>query len=96
MSSLGFRLKLRAMRSKGQRAPVYIGEHNGEKEYWLTDGWFPKVAGGEASTLKKELFGAGLLEADRRGKGFSYTVKRRLPDRSRPYFVVVRDRAKRP
>ncbi len=37
----------------------------------------------------------GLLETDRRGKGVSYVVKRPLPDGTRPFFVVVRQRAKK-
>jgi hypothetical protein len=28
-------LKRRAMKSKSPRDPVYVGEHNGEKEYWF-------------------------------------------------------------
>jgi hypothetical protein len=95
MSSLGFRLKVRAMKSKSLRDPVYVGEHNGQKEYWFPDDWFAEVAGGEASTLKKDLFGGGLLEADKRGDGVSYVVKRPLPDGSRPYFVVVRNKRRR-
>ncbi len=93
LSWLRFKLlKRRAMRSKDVRALVYIGEHNGEKEYWFTDDWFAEVAGGsrEATALKEELFGGGLLETDNRGQGVSYVVKRPLPDGSRPYFVVVR------
>ena len=43
-----------------------------------------------------ELFGGGLMEADKRGQGVSYVVKRRLPDGSRPYFVVVRAKRKKP
>jgi hypothetical protein len=56
---------------------------------------FAEVAGGEAAALKEELFGGGLLEVDRRSKGFNYVVKRRLPDDSRPYFVVVRHKRRR-
>jgi putative DNA primase/helicase len=44
MSSLGFRLKVRAMKSKSLRDPVYVGEHNGQKEYWFPDDWFAEVA----------------------------------------------------
>jgi hypothetical protein len=51
---------------------------------------------GEEAALKEELFGGGLLEVDRRGQGFNYVVKRRLPDDSRPYFVVVRHKRKKP
>ena len=64
---------------------VYVGEHNGGKEYWFTGDLFAEVAGGarEAAALKqKELFGGGLLETDRRGHGVSYVVKRPLPDGS--------------
>jgi hypothetical protein len=45
--------------------------------------------------LKKELFRRGLMETDRRGNGFSYLVKRPLPDGARPFFVVIRHRAKK-
>ena len=88
----------RALESKDEYALVYVGEHNGQKEYWFTDDWFTEVAGGgrEATELKVELFGGGLLEAYPRGRGFSYVVKRRLPDGSRPYFVVVRHKRKKP
>ena len=96
MSRLRFKLlKRRTMKSKSPRDPVYVGEHNGEKEYWFKGDRFAEVAGGEAAALKEELFGGGLLEVDRRGKGFNYVVKRRLPDDSRPYFVVVRHKRRR-
>ena len=87
----------RALESNDARALVYVGEHNGETEYWFTDRWFTKVAGGarEAATLKPELFRGGLLEADRRGEGVSYVVKRRLLGGRRRYFVVVRVNRKR-
>jgi hypothetical protein len=90
-------LKRRAMRSKGARALVYVGEHNGRKEYWFPGDRFEEVAGGarEALELKKELFSRRLLETDRRGQGVSYVVKRLLPDDSRPFFVVVRHKRRR-
>ena len=72
LSRLRFKLlKLRAMRSKGARAFVYVGERNGQKQYWFPRYPFEQVAGGsrEALALKKELFGRGLLVTDRRGKG---------------------------
>jgi hypothetical protein len=49
----------------------------------------------EAAALKKELFSRGLLVTDKRGKGVSYVVKRPLPDGSRPFFVVIRRKAKK-
>jgi hypothetical protein len=64
-------------------------------EYWIPDDRFAEVAGREAAALKEELFGGGLLEVDKRGEGVSYVVKRPLPDGSRPYFVVVRDKRRR-
>jgi hypothetical protein len=98
LSRLRFKhLQRRATRSKDARALVYVGEHNGEKEYWFPDDPFEEVAGGarEAATLKEELFGGGLLETYPRREGVSYVVKRRLPDGRRRYFVVVRDKRKK-
>ena len=86
------------MRSKNARALVYVGEHNGEKEYWFPGDRFEEVAGGarEALALKKQLFSQGLIETDRRGQGVSYVVKRLLPDGSWPFFVVIRHKPKKP
>ncbi len=87
-------LKLRAMRSQAVRAPVYVGEHNGQKEYWFPSDRFEEVAGGadEALALKKDIDRRGLLVTTRRGRRVSYVVKRPLPDGSRPFFVVIRHR----
>jgi hypothetical protein len=93
LSSIRFKhRRRRALRSNDARALVYVGEHHGQKEFWFTDEWFTEVAGGarQASRLKEELFGGGLIEADKRGERLSYVVKRRLPDGGRPYLVVVR------
>ena len=86
-------LKRRAMRSKDAPVLGYIAEDG----YWIPDPRFKEAAGGsrEATELKEELFGGGLLETDNRGKGVSYVVKRPLPDGSRPYFVVVRHKRRR-
>ena len=83
---------------KGARDPVYVGEHNGRKEYWFPGDRFEEIAGGarEALALKKEVDRQGLLETDRRGKGVSYVVKRLLPDGSRQFFVVIRHKPKKP
>ena len=64
-------LKLRAMRSKAARAPVYVGEHNGAKEYWFPGDVFAEVAGGarEALALKQDVASRGLLETTRRATG---------------------------
>ena len=45
--------------------------------------------------LKQELLVRGILMTDQRGTGVSYVVKRALPDGSRPFFVVLRQKAKR-
>jgi len=99
LSRLRFKLRRRrALRWNDARALVYVGGHDGRTEFWFTDRWFTEVAGGarRAATLKEELLGVGRLEVDRRGEGVSYVVKRRLPDGSRPYFVVVRAKRKKP
>jgi hypothetical protein len=88
--------KQRLWRLKGAPVLGYIA--NGE--YWIPDGRFEKIAGGAdeaaALKLKKKLFDLGLLETDKRGKRVSYVVKRPLPDGRRQYFVVIRDKPKRP
>lgn len=92
LGRLSFKLRLRRLNG----APVlgYIADG----EYWIPGDRFKQVAQGsrEATALKKELLGGGLLEVDPRGKGFNYVVKRQLPDDSRPYFVVVRHKPKKP
>jgi len=92
LSRLDFKLRLR--RLKGAPVLGYIADG----EYWIPGDRFEEVAGGsrEAAALKKELFSRGLLETDRRREGVSYVVKRPLPDGSRPYFVVLRQKAKMP
>jgi hypothetical protein len=91
LSRLDFKIRLKRL-----KGPVlgYIADG----EYWIPDARFEEVAGGsrEALGLKKQLFSRGLLETDRRGKGVSYVVKRPLPDGTRPFFVVIRHKAKRP
>ena len=87
-------LKLRLLRSKGAPVLGYIADG----EYWIPGDQFEVVAGGsrEALALKKELFRRRLIVTDRRGTGVSYVVKRPLPDGTRPFFVVVRHRPKKP
>jgi putative DNA primase/helicase len=77
------------------RHPVYVGEHKGEKEYWFTGDRFAAVTGGEAA-FKKELWGEGLLEREKRGERFNYVVKRQFPDGRRAYFVIIRHKRKKP
>jgi len=98
LSSLRFRLKLLALQTKNAPLLGYVGEHNGQKEYLLPSERFEEIAGSsyDALTLKKELFRGGLIETCRRGNGVSYVVKRLLPDGSRPFFVVIRHRPKKP
>jgi hypothetical protein len=64
-------------------------------EYLIADATFEDVVGGsdEAKALKHELHLRGLLITTRRGDGFSYVVKRTLPDGSRPNFVILRHKA---
>jgi hypothetical protein len=99
LSRIRFKLlKLRAMRSQGAHFRVYVGEHDGAKEYWFPSDQFAEVAGGasEASALKKDVASRGLLVTTRRGNNrISYVVKRPLPDGSRPFFVVIRHHAKK-
>ena len=88
LSRLRFKLlKLRAMRSQNLRAPVYVGEHDGAKEYWFPGDRFAEIAGGtgEASALKKDVASRGLLVTTRRGRRLSLVVKRPLPDGGRPF-----------
>jgi hypothetical protein len=83
-----FRLKLLALQTKNASLLGYVAAG----EYWIPGPVFERVAGGasEALALKKELFRRGLLMTDHRGSGFSYVVKRPLPDGTRPNFVVIR------
>jgi hypothetical protein len=86
--------KIRLSRLKGGPVLGYIAKG----EYWIPDDRFKKVAEGsrEAAALKEHLLSDGRLETGNRGQNLSYVVKRPLPDGRRPYFVVVRRRAKRP
>ncbi len=65
-------------------------------EYLIVDSKFEAMAGGpdEATALKRELHERGLIETNGKGKKLRYTIKRSLPDGSRPYFVVMRDKPK--
>jgi hypothetical protein len=65
-------------------------------EYLIADATFEDEVGGsdEAKALKHELHMRGLLVTTRRGDGFSYVVKRTLPDGSRPHFVILRHKAR--
>jgi hypothetical protein len=93
-----FRLKLLALQTKNAPLLGYVGENKGHTEYWFPSDQFDEVAGGshQGQTLKKDLFRDGLIETCRRGNGVSYVVKRPLPDGRRPFFVVIRHRAKKP
>jgi hypothetical protein len=97
LSRLRFQLKLRAQQKQNMRAPVFVGQHDGQKEYLFPSDRFEEIAGSarDALALKKKLFGRGLIETTQRGHSVSYVVKRSLPDGSRPFFVIIRDRAKR-
>jgi hypothetical protein len=94
LSRLRFKLKLSLRRSRGQRVVSYAADG----EYWIPGGRFEKVAGGasEVRDLKQELLRRGLLVTTRRGRSISYVVKRPLPDGSRPLFVVIRHKPKKP
>jgi hypothetical protein len=88
-----------ARKTLAKGAPVlgYIGEHADQKEYWIPGPIFRKMALGEERDLKRELYGRGLLETDRRGDDHvSYVVKRTLPNGMRPNFVVPARRADTP
>ena len=91
-------LKLRARRSKGACALVYVGEHDGGEGVLVSGGSVrgDRRGASEASALKKDVHRRGLLETTRRGNNrISYVVKRPLPDGSRPFFVVIRHNAKK-
>jgi hypothetical protein len=81
------------MPPKGARVLGYMAD----EEYWIRGEVFEEVAGSarNALALKQELFGGGLIETTRRGSSVSYVVKRPLPDGTRPFFVVIRHRAKK-
>jgi hypothetical protein len=92
LTRIGLEVRLRARQSK----PVLGYLTDGE--YWILGDRFEQVAGSarDALALKRELFGRGLIETTQRGHSVSYVVKRSLPDGSRPFFVVIRHRAKKP
>ena len=70
---------------------------NRRTEYLISDIKFEEMAGGpdEATALKHELHRRGLIETHGTGKNIRYSIKRTLPDGSRPYFVVLRQTARR-
>jgi hypothetical protein len=88
----GKRDKLSMTLRNGQRTFVYIVERNGRTEYWFPNDLFEEVVGdaNEAEALKKDLHTQRLIATTQRGNGFTYVVKRSLPDGSRPLFVVIR------
>ncbi len=96
LSRLRFQaMKRRALKSKHARVLGYVAGD----EYLIPGAVFDEVAGGssDGQTLKKQLLHRGLIETCRRGAaGVSYVVKRPLPDGSRPFFVVIRHKAKKP
>jgi len=67
------------------------------QEYRIPTARFTEIAGGEDQdeTLKQELDRRGLLVTGKRGDGRNFTVKRTTPDGLRPYFVVLRQKARR-
>jgi hypothetical protein len=69
----------------------YIGEHEGRREWWLTDNRFRGIAGGknEAIALKRDLNRRGFLATDRRGNKLNFVVKRHIPDVGRVYVVAL-------
>jgi hypothetical protein len=85
--------KLRVMPPKGPRVLGYMADD----EYWIPGAVFEEVASSarDALALKQHLFAGGLIETTRRGRSVSYVVKRPLPDGTRPFFVVIRHRAKK-
>jgi hypothetical protein len=69
----------------------YIGEHDGRREYWLTNERFQGIAEGknEAVALKRDLNMMGQLATDRRGDALSFVVKRHIPGVGRVYVVAL-------
>ena len=95
LSRLRFQaMKRRALKSKHARVLGYVAGD----EYLIPGTVFDEVAGGsyDGQTLKKQLLHRGLIETCRRGTGVSYVVKRPLPDGSRPFFVVIRHKPRKP
>ena len=88
---------LSRLRFQQQSKNASILGYVADGEYWIPSDRFEEVASSarDALALKKELFRRGLIETDRRGNGVSYVVKRPLPDGARPFFVVIRHRAKK-
>jgi hypothetical protein len=87
-------LKRRALQSKAGRVLGYAADG----EFWIPNDVFEEVVGGEreAEALKKDLVRRGLLVTTQRGSGLNFVVKRSLPDGSRPFFVVIRAKHKKP
>jgi hypothetical protein len=74
----------------------YIREHDGRREYWLTNERFLRIAEGknEAVALKRDLNMLGQLATDRRGNALSFVVKRLIPGVGRVYVVALIPRSR--
>ena len=75
-----------------ERCPGYIGVHRGQREYWLTQNRFEKIAGGkrEANRLKADLLGRRLIATEPRGDNkLNFVVKRQIPGLGRKYVVAM-------
>jgi hypothetical protein len=90
--------KVRITLRNGQPTFVYIRERDGHTEYLFPNDLFEEVVGDacEAEALKKDLHHQSLIATTRRGSGVSYVVKCSLPDGSRPFFVVIRQKPQQP
>jgi hypothetical protein len=65
----------------GRQTMGYIGVHRGQKEYWITNQQFDRIAGGvtKGVALKKQLYRMGLLSTEGRGANRCWVVKRNIP-----------------
>jgi hypothetical protein len=87
----------------GSFAPSSVGyKHkqgrgkNRHTEFLIPDVTFEEVAGGsdEAGALKRELLSQGLIIVHGKGSKRRFSIRRTLPDGSRPNFIVLRYKPK--
>jgi hypothetical protein len=73
-------------------APGYLGLYHGNKEIWLPNARFERIAGGksEANALKAELYAKRRIAAEGRGSGRSFSVKRDIPGLGRVRVIALR------
>ncbi len=85
------------LRGKGVPEGYVLRKDGKPVQYWIPTERFMEIAGDEAQdeALKQELYRRGLLMTGKRGDRRNFTIKRTTPDGLRPYFVVLRQKARR-